>query len=66
MVTLSVIDCQSGAVLAREEIRAAGKDQVIAELGSGLKDLRKRLGESLATLQKFDAPIADATPISAV
>jgi eukaryotic-like serine/threonine-protein kinase len=60
MVTLAVIDCQSGAALAKEEVRAAGKDQVLAQLGAGLKNLRRRLGEPSPTLQKYDAPVAEA------
>ena len=60
LVTLTVTDCQSGAVLAKEDVRAAGKDQVIGQLGAGLKSLRTRLGEPSASLQTFDAPIADA------
>jgi eukaryotic-like serine/threonine-protein kinase len=61
---LKVVNCQSGDVLAQEQATAAGKDKVLEALGAAASKLRVELGESLATVQKFDVPLADATTSS--
>jgi len=42
-------------------VRAASKEKVLDALGEAASKLRGELGESLATVQKFDAPLAHAT-----
>ena len=61
---LKVVNCQSGDVLAQEQATAAGKEKVLDELGEAASKLRGELGESLATVQKFDVPLAEATTTS--
>jgi Tfp pilus assembly protein PilF/predicted Ser/Thr protein kinase len=50
-----------GDVMAREQVEAASKEEVLTALGTAASRLRERLGESLATLREFDAPLPRAT-----
>jgi eukaryotic-like serine/threonine-protein kinase len=61
---LKAVDCQSGDVLAQEQVTAAAKEKVLDALGSAASRLRGELGESLATVQKFDVPFYGATTSS--
>jgi DNA-binding winged helix-turn-helix (wHTH) protein len=64
VVGLDALDCQTGAVFAREQREAARKEEVLAVLGAGATSLRRNLGESLTTLRKFDVPLQQATTSS--
>jgi tetratricopeptide (TPR) repeat protein len=63
-ITLEAINGQTGETIASQQIEAEGKEQVIKSLGQAALDLRKQLGESLSTLQKYNAPIEQATTSS--
>ena len=64
VMTVEAINAQTGDALAREQVEAESKEQVIKKLGDVATRLRKELGESLASIQKFDAPIEQATTSS--
>jgi tetratricopeptide (TPR) repeat protein len=64
VITLEALNGQTGEALAREQVEAAGKEQVIGKLGDAATKLREKLGESLGSIQKFDAPIQQATTSS--
>lgn len=61
---LQAVNCQSGDPLAQEQATASAKEQVLDALGSTASRLRRELGESLATLHKFDVPLEQATTSS--
>ena len=61
---LKAINCQNGDTLAQEQVTAAAKEKVLDALGEAASKLRGELGESLATVQKFDVPLAEATTSS--
>ena len=61
---LKAVNCQSGEPLAEEQVTAASKEKVLDALGKAASKLRTELGESLATVQKFDVPLAEATTSS--
>ena len=61
---LRVVSCQSGDVLAQEQSTANGKENVLDALGTTASKVRGELGESLATVQKFDVPLEQATTSS--
>jgi eukaryotic-like serine/threonine-protein kinase len=61
---LKVVNCQSGDVLAQEQATAAGKEKVLATLGEAASKMRGELGESLASVQKLDVPLEQATTSS--
>ncbi|MGA2097454.1 MAG: winged helix-turn-helix domain-containing protein [Candidatus Acidiferrum sp.] len=64
VITLDAIDAHSQRVIARQQAEANNKDQVVAALGKAGSQLRRRLGEGLSSLQKFDAPLDLATTSS--
>ena len=61
---LDVVNCQSGDMLAQEQVTAVSKEKVLDALGGAASKLRSELGESLATVQKFDVPLEQATTSS--
>ena len=61
---LNAVNCQNGDTLAQEQVTAATKEKVLDALGQAASRLRGELGESLATVQKFDVPLAQATTSS--
>jgi serine/threonine protein kinase/Tfp pilus assembly protein PilF len=61
---LKAVNCQSGDKLAQEQVTAASKEKVLDALGETASKLRGELGESLATVRKFDVPLEQATTSS--
>jgi serine/threonine protein kinase/tetratricopeptide (TPR) repeat protein len=61
---LKAVNCQSGDTLAQEQVTATSKEKVLDALGEAASKLRGELGESLATVQKFDVPLEQATTSS--
>ena len=57
VITLEAVNGQSGEEIAREQVEAASKEQVLKALTQAASQLRKKLGESLSSIQKFDAPL---------
>jgi DNA-binding winged helix-turn-helix (wHTH) protein/tetratricopeptide (TPR) repeat protein len=64
VLELKAVNCQSGDTLAQEQVTAAAKERVLDALGEAASKLRGELGESLATVQKYDIPLAQATTSS--
>jgi serine/threonine protein kinase/tetratricopeptide (TPR) repeat protein len=64
VVGLKAVNCSNGNTLAEEQVTAASKEKVLDSLGGAASKLRTELGESLATVQKFDAPLEQATTFS--
>jgi serine/threonine protein kinase/thioredoxin-like negative regulator of GroEL len=64
VVTLEAVNCSTGASLVRVGADAPAKEKVLQALGKAASDLRGKLGESLASVQKFDAPLEQATTSS--
>jgi eukaryotic-like serine/threonine-protein kinase len=64
VIALEAINAQTGDVMAREQAEAATKEQVLTSLGAAISRLRQKLGESLASVQKFDVPLPRATTAS--
>ncbi|MGA7623690.1 MAG: tetratricopeptide repeat protein, partial [Candidatus Acidiferrales bacterium] len=61
---LKAVNCRSGDTLAEEQVTAASKEKVLDTMGQAATKLRGELGESLATVQKFDVPLEQATTSS--
>jgi len=64
VIGLNAVNCASGDSLAREEAQASRKENVLSTLGKAATSLREKLGESLASIRKFDAPVEQATTTS--
>jgi eukaryotic-like serine/threonine-protein kinase len=58
---LKAVNCQSGDTLVQEQVTAPSKEKVLGALGEAASKLRSELGESLATVEKFDVPLEQAT-----
>ena len=59
---LEAIGCRNGDTLAKEQAEAATKEEAVKAVGRAGSSLRAKLGESLASVQKFDVPIEATTP----
>jgi tetratricopeptide (TPR) repeat protein len=64
VITLNAVNCQTGDSLAQVQAQAPSKEKVLASLGTAVSDIRGKLGESLASIQKFDVPIEQVTTAS--
>jgi eukaryotic-like serine/threonine-protein kinase len=61
LLTLGAQDCVNGETIAEQAVTAAGKDAVLASLGHAATAFREQLGESLASVQRYDQNIEQAT-----
>jgi len=64
VITLEAANAQTGDTIALQQAEADSKEQVLSTLGNAATKLREKLGESLASIQKYDAPISQATTSS--
>jgi serine/threonine protein kinase/tetratricopeptide (TPR) repeat protein len=64
VIGLNAVNCHSGDTLAQEQATAPSKERVVDTLGDAAARLRGELGESLATVKKFDVPLSQATTSS--
>ena len=64
VIGLDALNCQSGATIGSEQAEASSREQVLTVLGQAASRLRRKLGESLPTIQRFDKPMTQATTSS--
>jgi serine/threonine protein kinase/tetratricopeptide (TPR) repeat protein len=64
VITLEAVNALTGDAIAREQAEAENKEQVLHALGGAAITLREKLGESLQSIQQFDAPIEQGTTSS--
>jgi len=64
LIGLKAVNCQNGDTLASAEAEATGRDDVLRALGTAGNELRQKLGESLASVQKFGRPLDQVTTSS--
>src|SRR6266478_1768325 len=60
-VILKAVNCVNGELLASTEAQASDKSHVLDALGKVALEMRRRLGESLSTVQKYNTPLEQAT-----
>ncbi len=58
---LRAIKCTTGETLAGEQVTAEGKEKVLTALTKAASELRSTLGESPASVERFDAPLDQVT-----
>ncbi|HEX2268271.1 MAG TPA: tetratricopeptide repeat protein, partial [Pyrinomonadaceae bacterium] len=56
-ITLEALNGQTGDQLALVQVEAEGKDQVLKALSRAATELREKLGESLSSIEAFDAKL---------
>jgi serine/threonine protein kinase/tetratricopeptide (TPR) repeat protein len=61
VVAINAVGCSTGDTLATEQEEAATKPDVLKALSKAAASLRSQLGESLASIQKFDIPVEATT-----
>jgi tetratricopeptide (TPR) repeat protein len=64
VISLDAVNCLDGNSLAHQQAEAESKEQVLRSLGEIAMKVRRKLGESLGTIQRFDVPIQQATTAS--
>ena len=63
-INLEAVSAASGETIAREQAEAESRERILVRLGEAATRLREKLGESLASIEKFSAPIEQATTAS--
>jgi eukaryotic-like serine/threonine-protein kinase len=61
VVGLEAVNAESGDVMAREQAEVNSKEEVLTALGAAVSRLRRTLGESLTSIQRYDVPLPRAT-----
>jgi serine/threonine protein kinase/tetratricopeptide (TPR) repeat protein len=61
LIDLNAVECNTGDTLAKQQAEATSKEDVLTALCRASSSLRRKLGESLASVQKFDAPVEATT-----
>jgi eukaryotic-like serine/threonine-protein kinase len=64
VLSLKVVNCKNGDTLAEEQATAPSKEKVLDSLGDAASRLRSKLGESLASVQRLDVSLSEATTSS--
>ncbi|HTS08932.1 MAG TPA: protein kinase [Candidatus Eisenbacteria bacterium] len=64
LIGLEATNCTSSELLASQQVQAENKGSVLRSLGQAAAGMREKLGESLVTIRKFDAPVEEATTSS--
>ncbi len=60
-LSLQAVDCHSGDVLTEVREKAGSKEQVLTALSKAAANMRGKLGESLASVQRYDVPAENVT-----
>jgi eukaryotic-like serine/threonine-protein kinase len=61
LIDLNAVACSSGDSLAKEQAEASSKEEVLKAVSTVSASLRRKLGESLPSMQKFDVPVEVTT-----
>ena len=61
LITLEAFNAETGASVAREKVESANKETILDSLDEATSKMREKLGESLASIKRFDAPLKTAT-----
>ena len=61
---LKAVNCSNGVTLTSAAVQASDKNHVLEGLGKAASDMRKDLGESLASIQRFDTPLEQVSTSS--
>ncbi len=63
-ITTAARDCEIGTMMTSQTVKAESRETVLAALDQATDRMRKSLGESGASLQRFNMPLAQATSSS--
>jgi eukaryotic-like serine/threonine-protein kinase len=60
-IGVKAVNCENNQPLAEEQREAKNRDEVLSKLHDAGVNMRNKLGESLASIRKYEAPMAGAT-----
>ena len=63
-IEMKVLDCQTGDTLTSAAAEAENRNEVLSTVGELGNQLRRRMGESLASVEKYNQPLEEATTSS--
>ena len=58
---LSAFNCHTGEELDNQQVEITNRELVLKALGAAAQKMRVKLGESLATVERFNTPVQQAT-----
>ncbi len=61
VLDLDATNCLTGELIAHQEIKALRKEEVLGKLGQLITPVRRKLGETISSIQEFDTPVEQAT-----
>ena len=64
VVSLEALNCVTGDTIGRQQAEATSKEKVLQALGTAAKEIRGPLGETVSSIEKFSAPVEQATTSS--
>jgi eukaryotic-like serine/threonine-protein kinase len=64
VINLEAVNALNGDTIAREQVEAESREQVLQKVGHAASKLRESLGESMSSIEKYDTPIEQATTSS--
>jgi serine/threonine protein kinase/Flp pilus assembly protein TadD len=64
LITLKAVNCQTGDTIAGAEVEAENRNQVLKALGEAANQIRKKMGESRPSVERFNTPLEEATTSS--
>jgi DNA-binding winged helix-turn-helix (wHTH) protein/tetratricopeptide (TPR) repeat protein len=61
VISLEAVNAATGEAILREQVEAESRERVLGRLGEASARFRKKLGESVGSIEKFRTPIEQAT-----
>ena len=61
VINLEAVNARNGDTIAREQVEAESREEVLQKVGEAASKLRESLGESMSSIEKYDTPIEQAT-----
>jgi tetratricopeptide (TPR) repeat protein len=63
-ITVQAVNCRNGATLAREQVQADGREQVLNAISQAADGIRLKLGEPRSSIQKLEPSLRKVTTAS--
>ena len=63
-ITVQAVNCRNGATLAREQVQADGREQVLNAISQAAGGIRLKLGEPRSSIQKLEPSLHKVTTAS--
>jgi eukaryotic-like serine/threonine-protein kinase len=64
VIALEAINAATGDAMARQQVEVSSQEEVLSALGRAVSEMRGSLGESLASIQRYDTALPRATTSS--